>query len=470
MRILGLKKLKEMPLRRHWLLFAGFCLLAYLLFVHPDIVETSNHSYVLLDSLFKGRFFQFYNDVMARPFGTYLYYTNFAHYNILVYILFALAELPVYIFNAIFGTYNEAVFYYVGKLVSAGFYFACIPQVQKLALQLGVSEEHSHWAALFFALMPPVFFSSMVMGQYDTICLLFILLGVRQWLKGNHMACALLLGAGACAKFFSLLLLVPLILLSEKRPLHILKYGLVSLWLVVPTGLLFMGRTGDMGAFNNLMLARLFSVRMPAASDVPIFPMLYFVLCVAAYLYKPKDDAAKNRGGIWLCLCALGLLFFFIDWHPQWLVLLAPFMVLTTFMEKNKAPWFFVDIAFSAGFFLLCAFRYAHALEANLLDGGLIGIISGLQTTAQAYQPISFYLLLVPVLSSLPMVLFGGGLAAHVGFKLPLPGGTPATRLSGDAKTPAKALPVYLWLVFGLGMAVWLVPTLFTWLKCFSFL
>lgn len=462
-----LKKIKEHPLRLHWFIFAGLCVLAYLFFVHPDIIETSNHSYLLLDSTFKGRFLQFYNDVMARPFGKELYYTNFAHYNILVYIIFAIVQLPVFIFNVIFNTYYEPLFYFVGKLVSAGFFIACIPQVRKLAQQLGVSQENSRWAALFFALLPPVFFSSMVMGQYDTICLLFILLGLRQWLKGNNLACALLLGAGACAKFFSLLLLVPLILLSEKRPLHILKNGLASLWLLVPTTLLFWGRTGDMSLFNNIMIDRLFAAKF---GSIPLFPLLYFVLCVAAYLHKPKDDATKARGGVWLCLAAFGLLFFFVDWHPQWLVLIAPFMVLTTFMEKNKAPWFFVDILFSAGFFLICALTHAHELEANLLDWGLIGLLGGLRTTNHPYNPIAFYLALVPVLPALPTVLFGGGLISHVGFKLPFGGSTLASRLSGQTETPQKTLPIYLWLVFGLGMAVWFLPTMFTWLKCFSIL
>lgn len=465
------KKIKQNPLWRHWLVFAGLCVLAYAFFAHPDVIETANHGYVLITSTLKGRFLNFYNDVMAHPFGTYLYYINFAHYNIIIYVLFAIVELPYVALHLLFNTaLNEPLLYYIGKLVSAGFYIACIPMVNRVALQLGLAEKDAQLAALFFALLPPVFFSSMIMGQYDSICLFFVLLGLYQWLKGNLMLCAVFMGAGAAGKFFSLMVLVPLVLLAEKRPLHIIKYGLVSLWLVGPTSLLFMGRTGDMGMFNNLMMARLFSAKIPAAADLPIFPTLYVILCVAAFFWQPGEKRIKQCG-IWLCLAVFCGLFFFVDWHPQWIVLLAPFMVLTTFLEKNRTPWFWVDIMLSAGFFLHCALSHPYQLEANMLDYGVLGL-AGLRTVGlESYKSISFYLNLLPVVPALPMVLFGAGLILHTLFKLPLGRGTPATLLAKDIAAPKQTeLVFYAWLVFGLGMAVWFFPTIFTWLKCFAIL
>lgn len=465
-----MNKIKNMPLRRHWFIFAGLCVVAYVFFAHPDVIETSNHSYVLLSSTFQGRFLEFYNDVMAHPFGKFLYYINNAHYNIFVYIIFALAELPYFLIHVIFKTtLNEPLLYYIGKLVSAGFTVACIPLVKKVAVQLGLQPQDANWAALFFALMPPVFFSSMVMGQYDAICLFFILLGLYYWLKGNLVMCAFWMGAGAAGKFFSLLLLVPLILLAEKRPLHIIKNGLVSLWVVLPTSLLFMGRTGDMGIFNDIMISRLFAAKLPAASNIPIFPTIYLVLCAVAYFWHPAE---KDRGqrGIWLCLATFAALFFFVDWHPQWVILLAPFLVLSTFLEKKRTPWFWVDIALSAGFFLFCATTHPYQLEANMLDYGLLGFL-GLRTQGlESYRSISFYLNLIPVVSALPMVLFGGALTLHTFLKFPLNRGTPASLLTKNApEASAKELPVFAWLVFGAGMAVWFLPTMFTWFKALSF-
>ena len=69
-------------------------------FVHPDLMETANHSYLLLDNIFSGRFLDFYTDVFAH--GSDLYYINAAHYNIAAYMMFAVWELPVWLVNRVF--------------------------------------------------------------------------------------------------------------------------------------------------------------------------------------------------------------------------------------------------------------------------------------------------------------------------------------------------------------------------------
>ena len=61
---------------------------------HPDLWETANHSYVFLECLFSGRFFDFYEVVAAHE--NWYYYINGANYNILIYNLrhMGTANLP----------------------------------------------------------------------------------------------------------------------------------------------------------------------------------------------------------------------------------------------------------------------------------------------------------------------------------------------------------------------------------------
>lgn len=467
-----LSTIKKHPLRWHWAVALILGAFAWLLFVHPDIIETANHSYLLLESIFSGRFMHFYTDVMEH--NNTLYYLNNAHYNVVIYLIFALAELPIFIINSLFGLpVNEPILYFTGKLVSIGFFLACLPVLKEIANELKIEEKLQSWLLLFFVLWPPAFFSSYVMGQYDSICLFFTLLSFMYWLKGKYMHFALVAGVGAACKFFALFLFLPLVLLTEKRLLHIIKYGLLSLWLVLPTSLLFMGRTGDMGHFNGIMSSRLFTAKFLGAREIPLFPALYLLLCFAAYLWQPKPDQQK-RAGLWLGLGAYSLFFLLVDWHPQWLLLLAPFILLTTFLEKNKTPWFWLDIALSAGFFIYCAVAFPNQLEANLLDFGLVGLWSPWQVYHfPDHNAISFYYNLLPMVSALPMVLTAGSFLAHMGFKVPYPSGTPAKRmaLSPVQRHPfEKSLAFSLWFVFGAGMAVWFLPTLFTWLKTFSFI
>lgn len=469
-----MKLLIQKPYRLHSLAACLLLAAALFLFVHPDIVETANHSYLLLESLFSGRFADFYNVVAAHENS--LYYLNNAHYNVIVYLLFAVAELPVFIVCAIAGTApSEALLYFLCKLVSIGFYLGCAVLVSKIAVQVGIKDTTAGWAALFFALWPPAFFSVPIMGQYDSLGVFFMLLGIHFWLREKRWVSILWFGVGIACKFFPLFVLIPLLLLWEKRPLHLLKYGVASLWLVLPTGLLFAGRSGDMGYFNQIMLGRLFEAEL-FTSAVPLFPVLFFVLCCAAWLYHPPA-ADRPRVTLWFGLAVFAALFLWVDWNVQWVLYLAPFAVLTTLLEKQRLPWHLLDILLAAGYFLLCAYRMPGQLEANLLNFGVVGLASGLNTalTDGVFNHIAFYYdALLPVLLPLGKTLFGGALAAGALFKFPRKGKTLASHLAKDAEAgwlvTAGQEPRYLWAVFGAGLAIWLLPTAFTWLKCFGFL
>ncbi|MFV0352834.1 MAG: glycosyltransferase 87 family protein [Oscillospiraceae bacterium] len=470
MQVTPLQRFKKWPMRWHWVAFAGIGLVAFLLFIHVDVAETANHSYLFLQSIFSGRFFHFYDDVVLHQ--NTLYYINNAHYNIIVYILFAIVELPVFIFNSIFNLpVNEYFLFFVGKLVGIGFFVACIRAVYLICRQLAFSVEDCSWCSLAFALCAPAFFSSFIMGQYDTLCLFFTLMGILCWMQKRPVGFALWFGLAATCKFFALFLFIPLLLLYEKRLLHIIKQGLICLWLLVPTTLLFYRRGGDMGLFNKLMAERLFKYVMPGAGEPALFLLGFFILCAVAYLWRPGEDTMQ-KAGLWLCLTVYALLFIFVYWHPQWIILVTPFIIITTFTEKNRLPWMFINGLFSAGFFIFTFYAYPYQLEGNLLNWGIVGLSSGLATSSIiTYMSVSLYFDMIPYLYALFPVLFTGGLAANVILKLPLRKGSPAQQLSAGARTPAgKNMGFVLWAGFAAAMAVWAAPTAFTWLKCFGFL
>jgi hypothetical protein len=462
MRFEPLMKLKQLPLRKHWLVFGAVCAAAYLFLAHTDIVEIASHSYVFVDSIFKGRVFDYYSYVAEHPFGTELYYINVANYNITTYAVFGVALLPVYLFNMIFGTYSEPVFYFVCKLVSAGFFVGCAVLVRKIALELKLDERSADFSALFFSLSPVAFFSSMMMAQYDCVPLFFALLGLLYWLRGDLTRCLFWMGLGAACKFFVLFLVVPLVLLKEKRILHIIKNGLISLWLIVPTTLLYLGRTGNSSDFNLIMINRLFEIKLPAVEDVSLFVTLYLILCVLAFLWAPEKEN-ENRAGLWTCLAGMALFALFVNWHPQWLIMLVPFIVLSTMLEHGRTVWWWLDIALAAGFFLMCFVRYP--VEGNLFDFGIMGAAFDIRVSDSAlYQSVST-LFHQFIFRSVGPVLLCGALLCNIVLKFPAKSGTPASRLAvHDNETPARLLPLYAWGIFVAGILVWLAPTLMAWL------
>ena len=459
------------PLRAEYLLFfagAVFCIFA---FAHPDIVETARHSYILIRSSLDGNFFGFFEDVYSRVYG--YGYTNAAHYNILLYLLYALWELPLYLIERVGGfVFTDLTLSLWCKWLGAGFYLGCGLLTGALACRLGCGEEGCRWAPLFFWLNPVSFFTTLVMGQYDSICLFFLLLALLYNLDGRMIPFSLVMGVGMVFKFFPVFLLLPLVLLAEKRILRAAGYIALSLWLYLPTSLLFLGRTGDAGFFNQLMIERLFAQVFPGGiSDASIFLLALALVCVAARLCQPADRDSQNRIAVYLGLAVFGLLFLFVYWHPQWLILLVPFTVLTGLQQRDKTLFAVMEGLWCAGFFVLIAALYSRQLEANLIDGGMIALATGFFFSAvEGARTVGFYFSLIPYLNELAPVLFYGPMLAGLIFKLPLGKGTLADRLCGE-KVRHFSYRLACWGIFvgGFG-AFWAGPVLFSWLKAMGVL
>lgn len=303
-------QLKKQPLPaapQKWekALFALGLAAAYLLFAHPDILETARHAYILLRSTFDGQFFRFYENTLSRVYG--YDYSNAAHYNIAVYVLYALWELPLYGLEKLTGAaFSDVTLALWCKAVGTAFWLGCGVLTGKLAKAYGCDADACAWAPFAFWLNPISFLTVAVMGQYDSLCLFFVLWALLAYRKGELWKFSLIMGAGLVCKFFPLFLLLPLLLLAEKRPLRVAGYMAASFWLYLPTALLFRGRTGDADFFNTLMADRLFAQCFPGGvMDASLFGMAMAVICVAAWLYTPATPpSATTRFCIWGWRCS----------------------------------------------------------------------------------------------------------------------------------------------------------------------
>lgn len=426
---------------------------------HPDLWETANHSYVFLECLFGGQFMDFYN-VVAQHSNSY-YYINGANYNVFIYIIFALWELPVFLFNRIAGLPMVETFIILwAKAVPCFFYAGCGYMVMRLAEKLGLAKDKAMLTAAFFLFNPVAFFSPMVMGQYDTLCLFFTLWALCHYIDGNYTKFSLIIGVGVVCKFFALLIFVPLVLLAEKRLLRIIKYGLMSLWLYIPTTLLFMGRTGQAGGFVSTMIGRMFASEIPSGmGGVALFVTLYAIIVFVSFLYNPKEKTAYMA--VYLPMVVFGLLFHSIFWHPQWIVLLMPFVVLTTALHSVRGPWYWLDMVICAGFFLLCFCHYGTQTGAVLFDGGWLYSIWWFRVaTAPYWVGLDVLLGKIPFLFQLGPVMFSGAIFANIIFKFPLGRTTLSDRLASESEYDSLSDKTFLYLIFIAGfICMWLVPS-----------
>ena len=443
---------------------------AFFFMSHPDLWETANHSYVFLECLFSGQFLDFYEVVAAHE--NWYYYINGANYNILIYIIFGIWELPIFLIHQIFSLpLDESFMIHWAKVVPCLFYIGCGVMFAKLGQKLGLAKEKALMAAMFFLFNPIAFFSPMVMGQYDTLCLFFTLWALIHYAEGRYQRFSFILGIGVVCKFFPLLIFVPLILLVEKRIPKIVQYGLTTLWLYIPTTLLFMGRTGEAGGFTMAMINRMFELTVPmGVADMPLFILLYALVVFAAFVYNPKSEKTRQYLTVYLPMVVFGLLFICIHWHPQWLVLLMPFVVMTTQLHTNRTPWYWLELVMAVGYILIGFCYNAGQTGAVLFDGGWMWMLFDMRIAVQKkWMHLDYFIKNVPFVFQLAPVLFAGSVIANIALKFPVGETTVGDKLSTGGSYDKVNDKVYLYGIFVIGfICIWVLPSVLEFLNAFK--
>lgn len=336
-------------------------------FVHPDLMETANHSYLLLENIAGGRFLDFYTDVLAH--GSELYYLNAAHYNIAAYGLFAVWELPVWLWNRIFSLpVSEPVLWQWTKLLCAGLLPACAWQLQRLVAEALGERETAQKAAWLF-LLSPIPFLLAAFGFYDLPAVFLMLAALRRYGRDDMKGFCLLMGCAALFKIFALLLFVPLLLLARKRLLRDwIPLGLLAVLPYALTTLPFLGRTGDVNDFLDMIVRRFFEY---CVGFIPLLFTAIAVLSVWCYLRPaPAAPEQRLRAAAGCGLAVFGAVLLFMVWHPQWAVFFFPFYVLTAVCQRNRHLYELLNPVLS-GCILLYGYTCSpNQLEANLLSWG----------------------------------------------------------------------------------------------------
>lgn len=349
------------------ILYLALLLVFTAAFVHPDLMETANHAYLLLDGTFSGRFFEFYTDVLAHTSD--LYYINAAHYNIAAYAMFAVWELPVWLFNRMFSLHVvEPVLWLWTKLLCAGLLFACAWQMKRL-VTVSLGDRDTAQKAAWLFLLSPIPFLLAAFGFYDLPAIFLMLAALCCYVQDDLKGFSLLMGCSALFKIFALLLFVPLLLLARKKLVR--EWAPLGVLAVLPyalTSLLFWGRTGDVDDFMDLIIRRFFEF---GVGFVPLLATAIAVLSVWCYLRPvPGAPAERLRAAASCGLAVFGSVLLFMIWHPQWSIFLFPFYVLAVVTQRNRRMYELLNPVLSGCILLYIYTCFPNQLEANMLIWG----------------------------------------------------------------------------------------------------
>lgn len=231
-------------------------------------------------------------------------------------------------------------------------------------------------AAWFTA--PIALFSQFIFSQTDIFYVEFTLLGYLMFLRRHLLLASTYFGLAITFKDFPVISFLPILFLLEKRPTRILTCGLIFL---TPT-LLFRAIYAHSPALNTEHIHRYFIERIYPASIVTsdealwriyLLPLAYVILCGVAYFRNsPPERRINECAYVWLVSTVL--LFMTILWHPQWMIMPIPAIVLTSMLSNRIKAFMTLDLVGMAFFIAAASLLFQSNVDASMFRGDLLKI------------------------------------------------------------------------------------------------
>ena len=333
-----------------WILLILLLLFSVLTVSYRDMMETNYNSALFLDTLFSRDFFR-----MSEIFSNDPYSITFK-------FVYAIGFFPVWICGKIVGNPNfpESAFAIIWmKFVLVLFLSGIVYEMDCIARELKFDRSKRKEMVFFFLSSLFVFLPVFQVGQYDVICLFFIVCGIRYCIEGKK--CFLIFFAiAAPMKYFAFFVFIPLVLLTTKNILKICVEYIAGLSVVVfekiffgiigPKiySLLFLSSSvssvsgsqdntsaGAEFVSNQLQFLLKNKIKIGDA-EASIFVLAFAVICIIAFSMKvPKHK--EPRAIVTISFFSYLVFFLFsYSWNSYWIVLIAPFFILLVFEYDNN--------------------------------------------------------------------------------------------------------------------------------------
>lgn len=420
-KLADLLNLSRGPSKLEWGLLIFVLVFCFFSFNHGDLLATSTHGKDLLLAIFEGKFFQFYD------------YTNSeAVYLIPIYILFAIWSIPVVLIYKLFNIELWGRFAYLDvpyvvlmwyKLLPVLFTVATGQVLVKISKYIGLSEVKQKWILFVFLSCPLLVFSQFIFGQYDSIGMFFTVLALYYYLKKDITKFSILMSISITFKLFALFIFIPLILLSEKRIFYVAKHMIIGAIGFIISNLLFITSPGFMKAkeFTSGMVDRFFVQGIKINGGIVSFFLLIFIaICVYSYITKINKDN-KNEfivKSLFVLSIIYSSFFILILWHPQWIIILVPYLVLLTFMYDNPKATLVLLVSISLSYIFIVIWQHPCNIDESLINLGVFRKILNINIDSRGLLSV-FYSHLKVLNIHIWMTVFCSSLIINMLIKLP---------------------------------------------------
>jgi hypothetical protein len=343
--------------------------LCFLLFQQGDLSHTVTSSYAYLNGHFAD-FYEYNKKYIGGNDYLPLLYVIFAIWNIPLY-LFGLTtspELPVAALSPIEIAWS--------KLLLVVFFFAAVKVLAKIS-EIVVDDVDGVQppVASIFATAPIAIFAVFIFSQYDIIGVFFTLLGFYFYLKKDLTRFSWLFSIAISFKYFALIIYFPLILIMEKRILHIAKYMLIGILATAVQVAIYWKSEVFRGEIFSLALSRVSGVYYAGLSffnPTKYIIALYLLGCLYLYLKKFDVEFEWKRAVVLVPIAAYGLMFSAVAWYPQWIIIVMPFFALAYAYIRNKKLFAYANLLGMLAFIWICVNNWPHNVDVAMIQHGVL--------------------------------------------------------------------------------------------------
>lgn len=361
------------PGRVRWAALTVLLAVCLVCYNYTDLPLIVRHSISFWDALRTGRLNQFYQLATALPIGQATGQTGEVPYDIWVYVLLAVWNLPVYLWELATGLTFETNLIamvwvrLVGMLPFVGANWAILG----IARQLGRPKEQGLWACWGFSTSLFLLNGLFCIGQIDIFNVFFTLMGLWAWLKKDERGFIGWFALAVTFKMFALMVFLPLLLLEEKRLWRIAGASAGACSLSLLSKLLFLrDKMNTPTQFDERRFIRfLFGRNLDlGGATISAFVLLFGATVLVCWLSR-MDEQARPAWALWAMLAGYGSFFIGAAAYPYWAVVLAPCAALALLVWPGYAKQtVLLEAAAGAAYFGCSVLTYTavYSGEMNL--------------------------------------------------------------------------------------------------------
>ena len=335
---------------------------------YEDTVLIYENARVMKSAIKHGQFFHFYDYVMIHS-----RYRLSANYNVIMYLLFAVCLLPYDIACALFGEiplYYGQLWY---NLIVTVVYVITGYRVRALLKVWNIDAKKSDLVTVLFFTNPLLLYGTVGFSQLDIFYIALFVEGLLLFEKKKTDKACLLWSLAVAMKALPILVIVPLLLLREKRLLQLLRYLIETMSLLILSQFIYGGSEGwILNQQHNPHFERLFNNMLPVQrGSASIFLIVYFLILFYCWTTKRKEDYQATI----LCGVTVFMAFFcFCDWYAQYVTLAGLFLVWAVLLVEDARIYLGIEAFLSLGFILAEWIRSGDGANLMILNGCVGGL------------------------------------------------------------------------------------------------